>query len=212
MRITLDQRDYDMNAGSVAEAIAACATVAEKEGRMIVEVVVDGVRWTNEQLETPDLVNESASEVELTSADPRSLLNEMFSDAADALDGAAAIQAQAAELLQVGERAAGLSKLHEALHVWTAVQQCVAQSAQLLDPPLEEMVVDGTPVTEIFHRLEVQLRSIFGHIDGEDMAALADSLLYELPSVQADWRALLGDLQRRTSDSAAAGDEELEPE
>ncbi|MCH8212130.1 MAG: hypothetical protein IIB99_12260, partial [Planctomycetes bacterium] len=49
MQVLLDENVCDVVAGTVAEAIAACATLAQAQGRLIVDVHVDGTRWSEQQ-------------------------------------------------------------------------------------------------------------------------------------------------------------------
>ena len=104
MQVLLDENVCDVAAATVEEAITACADLVEAQGRMIVDVQVDGTRWSEEQLESPQRQSTTAQVVELTSADPAQLVLQTFEDAAEALTNADELQHEAAELLQSDQR------------------------------------------------------------------------------------------------------------
>ena len=65
MRVLIDNSPCAVDADSVGEAVAAAASVAEKSGRMIVEVIVDGDHWTEAQITSASCASQSAEEVVL---------------------------------------------------------------------------------------------------------------------------------------------------
>ena len=50
MRILLDENPCDIQANSIGEAIAAAADAAERAGRLVVEVRVDGAMFSEDDL------------------------------------------------------------------------------------------------------------------------------------------------------------------
>ncbi len=126
MQVLLDENVCDVVAGTVAEAIAACATLAQAQGRLIVDVHVDGTRWSEQQLESSER-QATAEIVELTTADPSQLVLQTFDDATEALTDADELQHEAAELLQSDQRTICMDKLGEALSIWLTVQQAIVK-------------------------------------------------------------------------------------
>ncbi|HRP62417.1 MAG TPA: hypothetical protein PK400_03910 [Phycisphaerales bacterium] len=199
MRVVVDGRECDVDLGSdsVAKVIAACAAIAERDGRMIVDIVVDGASWTAEDVEACEREGASAQEVILTTAEPHALVSSMFGEAADALTDACSLQEQAAELLQADQKSDAMQSLNESLGIWVSVQQAVSQGTSLLGMSLDDLTIEGTPAEEVIQRLEQQLHTLFRQLEADDTVGLADTLLYEMPDVAEQWRGLLHEMRRR---------------
>ena len=195
MQVLLDENVCDVVARTVAEAIAACATLAQAQGRLIVDVHVDGTRWSEKQLESSERQTATAEIVELTTADPSQLVLQTFDDAAEALTDADELQHEAAELLQSDQRTICMDKLGEALSIWLTVQQAIVKGSQVVGLKLDDITVDGTPIVSSITRLNEQLRMLRTSLEQEDQIALADALLYEFPDVVREWRGILQHLR-----------------
>jgi hypothetical protein len=202
MRVLLDDSLCNVEAVSVAEAIAGASAVAERQGRIIVEVRVDGVPWICEgetdSLQVPDQVQE----IHLISADPIELVGETFRDAAVALNDAERLQAHTAKLLQAGDLTTAMARLDEVIGIWSAVQQALTLGVEVAQINLECIAPAGhgeaesaASVGDVLAELNTHLREIQNALTNGDTAALADTLLYEMPPVMRQWRLMLHDLQ-----------------
>lgn len=201
MQIFLDEKRVEPEqATCVGEAIAAAAAVAEQDGRLIVEVHVDGDAWSNEQLEAPEQLNAEADEVRLVTAEPRALVSETLADACDVLADIESLQNAAADRIQADQPAEAMPKLNEAFTLWTAVHQAVLQGASVTGIELDKVMVDDRPAAEIVQQLVERLRDLRDHLQRKDPLALADVLMYELPEVVNAWKALLTALRAQVRD------------
>lgn len=202
MQIYLDERQVNPEEVScVGEAIAAAVTMAEDEGRMIIEVHVDGDLWTSEQLETPEKLKGEADEVRLVSAEPKHLVAETCADAIEALDRIEELQARAADRIQSEKAAEAMPILHEAFTLWIAVHQSVVQGASVTSVKLDTIIVKDRPAAEIVQELADRLRDLRDHLQRQDPLGLSDVLAYELPEVVESWRALLTALQKKVQEA-----------
>ncbi len=201
MRVFLDDQPCNSNAASIGDAIAACAAMAEERGRYVVEVVVDGTRLTSEHLESQELTSAKASEVRLSSAEPAELVSGTFAEAADALEEARAIQNDAAAMLQRDTQPQAMEKLGEAFAIWMSVRQAVQQGAQFAGLDLDTCSVNDQPASETVANLSKQLESLRTQLENGDTVGVADTLLYELPDVIDQWRALLNHLREAVRSS-----------
>ena len=197
MRVLLDEQFCDVSADSVDQAIAAAAAIAQEQGRIIVEVMVDGRQWMTDDSQSPsdtsNIVAESPTEVRLTSADPAELMNEIYTDASSALSDADQLQREAAELLQAGHTLEAMQKLGDAVSIWISVQQAVSMGAQLkgeLNRPDIGAIPEQAIATAV-EQLNGKLGEVRAALQRSDTVALADSLLYDLPDVVQQWRNLL---------------------
>ena len=194
MRVLLDEVECDVAPQSVAEAIAAGAALAQDRGRTIADVFVDGTRWTDDRLAGPESAN-AAEEVLLVTSDPAELVSQALADAAEALGDADTLQREAAELMQADQHVAAMDRLQPAIAIWQAVQQAVVKGAHLVGLDLDTIEVDGTPMKAAIDRLGERLRMIRSALAANDPVGLSDTLLYEMPEVVAEWRALLAHVQ-----------------
>jgi hypothetical protein len=208
MRVLLDELPCDVRADSVGEAITAASALAENDGRMIIEVVVDGEPWTAQHLESDERRAQSAVEIRLTSADPMKLVAQTFSDASRALTDASQFQQRAAELLQTDRLSEAMRELHEAIAIWIAVQQALTMGLDLAEidpdqPAFEDLeAVESVPtITILITRLQDRLTSVHDALKTKDTVAVADVLLYEMPPVVAHWQDMLESLQSRLSEA-----------
>lgn len=191
MRIVLDDKPCSLQAGSVADAIDAAATLAEQAGRVIVDVFVDGDRWSGEQLGGKSTALVAPTEVRFVTAEPHELVRQTLLDASAALQDADDFQRAAAEQIQAGDLAGAMPRLGEAITIWQSVKQAVASGAELVGLDLQALQVEHRPAEQIISGLGEQLRSLKNSLAAGDAIGLADTLLYELPAVVDSWRGLL---------------------
>jgi len=209
MRVLIDDRPCDVTGDSVRDALTEAASRAESTGRVIVEVVVDGERWGESELGSPERCAGTADLVHLISADRRELVCRTLGEASDVLSEIDELQRSAAEAVQVGDTADGMTRLAEALELWLLVQRSISMSLQTMDLDLDAVRHDGEPVGDSVNALEGQLRGVRDALTSQDSVALADTLLYELPDVIEHWRGILGSVQRQVqAPSPSTGTEE----
>lgn len=196
MRVLLDNDECDMAVGSVGEAVAAGAALASDRGRTVTDVLVDGTRWSDDQLASPDIEQATAAEVQLITADPGELVSETFAEAAWALSDAGKLQEEAAQLIQAGQPKDAMDKLRDAVSIWLSVQEAVSKGSQLARLDLDSVTMDGISARLCIDRLTEQLRMIRSALQANDPVGLSDTLLYEMPEVVNEWRRLLEQLRR----------------
>jgi hypothetical protein len=211
MRIFMDQNACDVQAGSVSQALAGAAAVARERGRAIVDVVIDGRHCAANQLDHATLRTSSASEIRLTTADCRQLVRQAFDDAASALSEADRLQQSAAELIQADRAPQAMEQLAQALEIWSNVRAAVLMGTEMAGIDLyAEAGSDGQRAggnQAIVTALSEQLRSLRAALTSNDIVAVSDTLLYDLPGVVTAWRGMLCDLQKRVGDERGTSSE-----
>lgn len=196
MRILLDGEPISRTtAGTVGEAITAAADLAGQRGRMIIEVSVDGAAWSEHQIADELTGATAAEEVSLTSADAVAVVAAAYRDAAQALAEADGLQRDAADLLQADRRAESLELLNESLQIWQSVQQAVVMGLHAAPACLDDDSGLETRITGAVDRLNHHLTIIRDALQSGDPVGVSDTLLYDLPEVVQDWRALLHELE-----------------
>ncbi len=197
MQILIDDLPCDVDANTVGEAIEGAADIARDRGRLIVDVTVDGARWTEADLASTRRHAQTAHVVRFSSAEPIELVRHTFADAVDALTEADALQREAAELLQSDKGTVAMDKLGEAVSIWLSVQEAIVSGTQLVGLELETVTIGGKPLPEAIARLSDHLNAIRTGLKQSNVIELADTLLYEFPPIVEEWRRLLAELQQR---------------
>jgi len=201
MKVYLDDAEIAVEDGTLSSALAAGTSRSERDGRIIVEVWSDGSPTPAEHLSKPPGDEPYAEEIRLVSAEPRSLVQTVLLDVAEALSTARQMQQKSADLLQTGETGPALTELGQAINTWQTVRQAVEEGCALLhislDPVAGEAeIFDPTIITD----LAELLTSVKGALTQEDWPLLSDLLAYDMDEHIDRWRTELG----RLSDSIAA--------
>ena len=200
MRVLLDGKPLEnITAVSVKEAMNIAANVTRDRGRMIVEVIVDGEKLNEEQIQDEFGGDSPAEEVQFNSADSRKLVSMAFQDSIEALAEADNFQREAAELIQADRSAEAMEKLNHAILIWQSVQKAVMIGVEIVtvDPGDEkhfEELIRGA-----IERLNQQLSTIIEGLNSDDPIGISDALMYDLPEVVQEWRSLLHELSGRVA-------------
>jgi hypothetical protein len=199
MRILLDNHDTNLTADTVGAALREASVLAERAGRLIVEVSVDGVAWSEEDLASAELAARSAGELRCATVHPAELLRDTFANAADAVLNAESIQRGAAQLLQRGQSREAYDLLAEALAIWGSVQTAISQGLALGILSRESIAAGGIDLDGTVQSLDAQLRRLRDAMVAQDATAIADCLLYEFPSTGRAFAAMLADLAKASN-------------
>ena len=197
MRITLDEQPCDLSVNSVGEAIAAATDIAESNGRLVVEIYVDGEKLNDESLGEEQRMSKAADEIRMISVEPRQMVRQTLLDAVELLETIGSTQRTAAELLQQADESSGFELLGEALEMWIIVQRATLQSAQLLSLDLDSVRTEEMTMLEGIEQLNGHLVNLRGALKTRDSVSISDTLLYEMPEVITAWEQLL----RNTAES-----------
>lgn len=203
MRVLLDDRPCPSDATTIGEAVAAAADLAEKDGLLVVEVRVDGAALSEQELQAPDRLEAIAEEVQLVTTTIEALLRETFLHAAEALVEADSVQRSAAELVQSGRTAEGMTALLSALETWGGIRDAVVKGLALAEISPDDVVVDDHRLPDAITGLQDRLAALKAAMIASDVSATCDCLLYDLPESTRDWSIILAGLARRFSTSDA---------
>jgi hypothetical protein len=206
MQILIDDLPCKLDANTVGEAIDGASSLARDRGRLIVDVTVDGAKWTQADLASTQRHDQTAEVVRFSSAEPSDLVRHTFADAIDALAEADDLQRQAAELLQSDKGTVAMDKLGEAIAIWLSVQEAIVNGTQLVGLDLATVTVGGKPLPEAIGRLSNRLNAIRSGLRDRNEIELADTLLYDFPPIVEEWRCLLVELQGRIASHGASGE------
>lgn len=211
MQAFLDDAPLNTDRPTLAAALEAAAIEAQRHGRIVVEVLVDGRPAGDDLIDERGSASDSpmTGEVRLVSARPRALVRETLLNCVQALEGVGHDQMQSAELIQSGRTEDALQPLGRAIATWQAIRDALERSTALLTGT-EGAASDGGSVTasqgndldpaplgELLEGLAVRLEEMRSALAREDWSALADSLAYEMPEQVEHWKSTLDTLAER---------------
>ena len=197
MRVILDNQPCSIDAKNLGEALAAASTLAEGQGRLVVEVLVDGALLSDAQLQDEDRLCGTAGELELKTTTASALLKETFSQASGAIEDTARIQQHAAELLRSNQASEGMQAISTALNSWGEIHEATVKGLLLAGEEPEKLVVNDVAFVEANTSLQQQLSDLSEGIQAQDASSICDVLLYEFPPVCELWIKLLRGLAER---------------
>ncbi len=190
MRVYLNDELCGIETKSVMEAVTKGSTLAQEQGHMVVEIIVDDKSCQEKDLAALEASSSSIEDVRLISTDPVQLVEDTFADAAAALSEVESLQLGAAECLENSQHSDAMDKLNEALTIWHQIQQAVSMGTTVLARfGGTETGIDQFEKA-IVH-LEEQLRTLRSFLKNNDSIGLSDSLRYDLAEVVTHWREIL---------------------
>ncbi|MCP4834091.1 MAG: hypothetical protein GY895_04940 [Phycisphaera sp.] len=202
MRVLLDDQPCSTSATTIGEAVAAAADAAEKAGRLVIEVLVDGSSLSEDDLQEDGRLANSADEVQLLTTTMNELLRDTFVHAAEALGDADTVQKEAAEFIQSGRQNEGMQNLLAALETWGGIRDAVVKGLGLADISPEDVTIEGIGLPDAIGRLQIRLGGLKEAMVAEDVSATCDCLLYDLPESTTEWRTILSGLAKRFTPEA----------
>ncbi len=193
MHVLVDGLRLDTPAPSLACALAAARSHAQRQDRLVVDAHLDGRPIADEILSSPPTLP-ADGELACTTADRGEVVQGALLGVADLLGEAKHDHHATADLLAVGKLEDALARLPVTLTTWETVRQSVGDAAAILgiDP-------SGPPLAEPIARLTAALAELKRCVHARDWAGLGDVIGSDL-AVQADqWRSTIGDLARDAS-------------
>lgn len=186
MKATLDGQSLTIDRPSLAAALQAGVTSAREQGRIIVEVFLDGQPVQGDALGEPSDDPLDGQHVEMTSTDPTSLVRVTLFDAADAMDSSKEEHAACAEMIHRGDIGAAMGSLGQLLSTWQAVREAVAHGGAAIGQPLSNFATAGT-LDERTETLSKQLDDLKRAVGNDDLSTVADLLEDDLRAEAGLW-------------------------
>ena len=207
MRILLDNEPCPLTAENLGEVLHAANDIAQGRGRLVVEVLVDGIALSDTQLLDEERLQAPAEEVHLRTCTAMDILSETFQNASMAVLESEQVQEQAARLIQAGNTVEGMKTLSVALSTWIEVHDAVVKGLTLAGEDPDTLVINEIRFSDASSSLQDLLGQLRAGITNADSSVICDCLLYEFPVICNTWAGLLQGLPTRY-DSTAADDGE----
>lgn len=165
------------------------------DGRIIVEVRVDGQSLVGDALDAKRNTALDGAEVRLISADRTTLVLQTLEQVRERLQEARGTQARAADLLQHDKLVEALGQVSGVVEAWQQTQAAVVHAARIMNIDLESVQAhDGQTLSELALRLIDQLKAMRALLEAGDTVGLADELAYEWPATIERWDAMIARL------------------
>jgi len=164
---------------------------AESQGRLIVDILVDG------QPATDALFDENAkdlppiNELRFTTADTNALIVETAQTAIDSIELLKADQEAGVEQIRSGDLQDAMESLRAVMEGWTAMRDIVDQITQITNTELATLKVGQESGSEIIDSLSKSLEEVRETLKNEDWSSLGDVIEYDLNELATKWAALL---------------------
>lgn len=191
MPVFIDDQATTLPGDTVAQVMQQAQTRITDQGRMIVEVQLDGRTLVDDALDHASELPMADAELRLYTADPATLCIESLEQARPRLDQAQQLTQQASELLQQDQTPTAMQHLGEILAVWQQVQQVVSHVLALSQIDPEALTVDGETAQQMIHSLVERFEEMREQVVAGDAVALADALAYEWPETAGKWQQLI---------------------
>lgn len=193
MQIWIDNTHIS-EAQDINHAIDQARIHAESNGRLIVDILVDGQPAPDEFYgETPETLG-PIQELRFTTADTQSMVNESIETAIDSIELLKADQAQGAQQIRSGELGDAMESLRAVLEGWQAIRDMADQIAQITNIDIRTLQVGGEPGSQIIESLSTALSEVRETLQNEDWSSLGDVIEYDLEALATKWSALLNAL------------------
>ncbi len=192
MTVYIDDEPVDVAGTDLDSVLAEARRRLEPEGRIVVDVELDGQRLDSVQLAQQRRSNVDRLQVRLTTCDPRALATTTLHQVRHELETARQEQTEAAELLQQDKQSEAVERIASAVNRWQHTQQAVVGASGLVGIDVNDLMVADQSAQAVIGELIEQLRGLRGLLAARDSVGLADVLLYEWPQTIDQWDRLVG--------------------
>lgn len=203
MKAFLDERSLSVTPPTLAAAFEIARAAAQAEGRVIVDVLINGQRASEDVIDHPSDKPAGDIEFKCITADPCALVSQSLREVASTLDSARSAQEEAAGALQQGRMDEAFALIADIMDVWDSLRRVVDQGPALIGETIHDYPLinaAGQPIDSHaqIEQLSTTLQDIKGAVGLQDWSTLADLLSNELDSAADQWVTLLNQMARQT--------------
>ncbi len=189
MNVFLDDVAVVLPDATLPVALDVIGAHAGERGRIVVEVLCDGVPASEEQLAGSGA---GISELRCRSADPRELVRATLEDAVRELDLLIPDQKATRDKLWVGRTPEAMDELRGILERWRMVREALEQCARAMDVPLERITsASGATGAGVAAAMARDLEAIRAELAAGHVVELADLIGGNLCELASSWRGVI---------------------
>jgi hypothetical protein len=160
----------------------------QRERRLVVHVLIDGLEPDLKRMADVRKSPLNGHHIFIETADPREMALDVLRQVESQLGEADRIKTEAAKLLQTNQQNKAMEKLSGCFTIWHNAQESISGTAQLLKVNLDQINVQGRPLTDLIAQFREQLKQIRTSLENRDFVTLSDVLIYETEQTSIDLR------------------------
>ena len=186
MATYLDDQEIKLG-NTLGPALDAAGQRLSEQGRVVIEVQLEGKTLIANALAEQRELNLTGSELRIYSADPRELAIDTLVAVREQLAEGRTAQVEAADLFQQDQFAAAMKRLGQAMEIWNQTPEALHKSALILNVEQKPVAPDGRTLTKLSSDLAEHLRGLRNLMAAKDTVGLADALAFEWPIILDHW-------------------------
>lgn len=198
MNIWIDDTQLEA-APDLDTALEQARLHAESQGRLIVDILVDGQPATDALFDEDASDLPPISELRFTTANTAALVNDTIDTAIESIDLLKADQQAGAQQIREGDMDNAMQSLRAIMEGWQAMRDIVDQITQITNLDINTLTVNQQPAIEIINKLSKSLEDVRETLKNEDWSLLGDTIEYDLNELADEWSTLLSAMKSSTT-------------
>ena len=191
MPVFVDDMPVDLASVDLAAVLESAKSQLRDSGRIVVNVLLDGLALDGEELSRRLTESVGGREVRLYTADPRDLSRSTLEMLLAEFDEVVRHQNEVADLISRDETSEAMTRLVDVMEKWRQSQEALRNVAGVVGIDLNDLDVEGDPAIRIIEQVIERLKTVRDTIEARDFVGLADVLSYEGPRLVERWQKLI---------------------
>ncbi len=198
MNIWIDDTQIEQT-DDLDTALETARLHAESQGRLIVDILVNGQPATDAFFEESMENLPPITDLHFTTADTASLVSDTIETAIESIALLKADQQAGAQQLREDDMDNAMQTLRAIMEGWQAMRDIVDQITQITDLDINTLTVDQQPATQIVEKLSKSLGDVRETLKNEDWSLLGDVIEYDLNELADQWSSLLSAMKSQAA-------------
>ncbi len=198
MNIWIDDTQIEQT-DDLDTALETARLHAESQGRLIVDILVNGQPATDAFFEESMESLPPITDLHFTTADTATLVSETIETAIESITLLKADQQAGAQQLREDDMENAMQTLRAIMEGWQAMRDIVDQITQITDLDINTLTVDQQPATQIVEKLSKSLGDVRETLKNEDWSLLGDVIEYDLNELADQWSSLLSAMKSQAA-------------
>lgn len=190
MNIWIDEHQIT-DAPDLDTALEQARVHAESQGRLIVDILVDGEPATDAFFDEDSASLPPINELRFTTANTTDMVNETLQTTVESIELLKADQAAGVQQLREGNIADSMESMRAIMEGWQAIRDIVDQIAQITNIDIFKLQAGDKTGSELVESLSKSLAEVRETLNTEDWSSLGDIIEYDLTELADQWSTLL---------------------
>lgn len=190
MNIWIDEHQIT-DAPDLDTALEQARVHAESQGRLIIDILVDGEPATDAFFDEDSASLPAINELRFTTANTTDMVNETLQTTIESIELLKADQAAGVQQLREGNLADSMESMRAIMEGWQAIRDIVDQIAQITNIDIFTLQAGEKTGGELVESLSKALSEVRETLNTEDWSSLGDIIEYDLTELADQWSTLL---------------------